>query len=86
MLIECLVGAIAVGGWITVLDRLIGQLVASSIYLYCGEIIGLVRWPGDGIAFWRGGDRRRGPAIEACRHLQSGTLGRRPAGGVSAAH
>jgi hypothetical protein len=33
--------AIAVGGWIAVLDRLIGQLVASSVYLYCGEAIGL---------------------------------------------
>ena len=40
VLVECL-SAIAVGGWIAVLDRLIGQLFASSIYLACGEISGL---------------------------------------------
>ena len=55
VLVECL-SAIAVGGWITILDRLIGQLVASSVYLCCGEAIGLCA--GFGAGFFLAGRQR----------------------------
>jgi hypothetical protein len=62
VLIECL-SAIAVGGWIAVLDRLVGQLVASSIYLSCGEVIGLCVGFATGLSL-AGRRREAGPGMK----------------------